>query len=369
MKIINISSYFLPHAGGLETVSKEIALGIAKKGHHVEVFTSDIGCPKDKQLKSTKNLKINYLPAWEFAHTAIIPSLFSKLMKTSKDSIIHIHSSSAFVPEIVWLVSKLRGLKYIAHLHGSVEPTGYLGFLLYPYQKIIFKTFLKSASKIIVLSKGYGQFFKKRYKLKIEPIVVPNGVGRTFFLNKKEKHKDIHLLYVGRLSKEKNITILIEAISLMKYKDIQLNIVGEGEKRKDIENLIKEKKLKNVILYGRKEGKELLNFYKKADIFLLASESEGFPLVLLEAMATKTPIIASDVKGNHEVVKNVGILVNPPTPKDFAEAIEKLIKNSKLRKKLARNGLKEVKKYSWDKIIKKIEEVYCGVLTENKKNK
>jgi hypothetical protein len=61
---------------------------LAIKGNQVEVFTSDTGCKKGK-LRSTKNLKIHYLKSWEFAHTPIIPSLFFKLLKMSKDSIIY----------------------------------------------------------------------------------------------------------------------------------------------------------------------------------------------------------------------------------------------------------------------------------------
>ena len=370
MNIIQVSAHYPPNFGGLQNVAKEISERLSKKGHQVKVFTSDIGCPKEKQLKSTKNLKINYLPSWEFAHTPIIPSLFSRLMKIPKDSIIHIHVAQALTPEIVWLISKLRKIPYIAHLHGDVKPSGKMGFLLKPYQKIFFKQVIKNALKIIVLTKEYKNFFKENYNCTQEIIVIPNGVKEEFFINKKRNNnKRINLLYVGRLSPEKNIPNLIEAFSILKNKNLNLNIVGEGEKRQEIENLIKLKKLKNVILHGRKEGKELIEVYKNSDIFLLASNSEGLPLVLLEAMASKTPIIASDVRGIHELIKGVGILVNPPTTKKFAEAIQKLIDNPRLRKKLAENGSKEVKKYSWDKIVSQIEQVYKEVLAEHSKTK
>ena len=82
---------------------------------------------------------------------------------------------------------------------------------------------------------------------------------------------------------------------------------------------------------------------------MLVSSYEGFGLVLLEAMASGIPIIASDVIGINSIIKNNynGILVKP-TPEHIAEAIEKLIKNPRLRKKLIKNGLEEVKKYNWD---------------------
>ncbi len=91
MKIVHVISHFYPYIGGMELKAKEFSEKLAKKGHEIEVFTSDIGCPKDKQLKSTKNLKINYLESKEFAHTPIIPSLYKELMKIPKDSVMHVH--------------------------------------------------------------------------------------------------------------------------------------------------------------------------------------------------------------------------------------------------------------------------------------
>ena len=150
---------------------------------------------------------------------------------------------------------------------------------------------------------------------------------------------------------------------------VTLNIVGDGELRKDLEELAKKKKLKNVIFHGRKEGRELINFYKSADMFLLVSNYECLSLVLLEAMATGTPIIASDIPGTRLIIKNNynGILVKQ-TPRKIAEAIENLIKNPRLSENLARNGLKHIKKYSWDKIVTQTEQVYREVLEEHNKN-
>ena len=107
MRIIQIVAYYPPYVGGMQNVVREISERLAKKGHQVEVFTSDIGCNKGK-LRSTKNLKIHYLKSWEFAHTPIMPSLFFKLLKMSKDSIMHIHIAQAFIPEVVYLISKIQ---------------------------------------------------------------------------------------------------------------------------------------------------------------------------------------------------------------------------------------------------------------------
>jgi glycosyltransferase involved in cell wall biosynthesis len=365
MKIIQITPYFYPKIGGLENVVKELSEYLAKKGHQVEVFTSDIECPKDQQFKSTKNLKINYLPAWEFAHTPIIFSLFWKLMKIPQDSIMHVHISQAFVPEIVWLVSKIRKIPYVTHIHTDIGPSGKLGFLLPFYKRFFLKRVLTDACKTIVLNKCYLNLISSKYNT-TNLFIIPNGISKNFIF-KKDLNIDrkINLLYVGRLTGEKNVPKLIEAISLLKNKTI-LNIIGDGEKEQEIKRLINEKGLGNIFLHGRKIGNNLLKFYQSATIFLLASDYEGQPLVLLEAMATGTPIIASDVIGIRDTVSGIGILVNPPTAENFAKEIDNLINDLQLRKKLAENGLKEVKKYSWDKIVEQTEQVYKEVLREHK---
>jgi len=93
---------------------------------------------------------------------------------------------------------------------------------------------------------------------------------------------------------------------------------------------------------------------------------ESFGIVLLEAMATGTPIITSDILDIRSTIKNnyTGLLVEP-TPEKIAEAIVKLIKDPQLRKKLTENGLKEVKKYSWDKIVNQYINLYTQVLKEH----
>jgi glycosyltransferase involved in cell wall biosynthesis len=366
MRIVQIAPYYPPHLGGMENTARKISEHLAKKGHKVEVFTS-YKSKFGKKLQSTKNVKINYLKTWEFGHTPVMLSLFSKLMHLSKNSIVHVHATHAFTPEVVYLVSKLKGFNYVVHLHGEIKPTGKLGFLLSPYQKSIFKRFLKKASKIIVLTEEYKNFFANNYKINKEKIrVVPNGLNESFLQDriKKSSHKS-NLLYVGRLSKEKNVDVLIKAISLLKNKII-FNIVGDGEKRKEMEDLIRSKNLNNVIMKGRKNGKTLLNLYKKSDIFLLASNSEGLPTVVLEAMASGIPVIASNVRGIRELVKNNGILVDPPTPENFAKEINKLIENKRLSKKLSKLGKIKARKFNWNKSISKLESIYKEVLNENK---
>jgi glycosyltransferase involved in cell wall biosynthesis len=372
MNIVQITSFYPPHLGGMENVVKEISENLAGRGHKVTVFSSDAGCKKSKSI-SIKNLEVHYLKSFEIAHTPIIPSLFFELLKIPRNSIIHLHIAQSFTPEIVSLVFKIRKIPYIAHIHIDVGPSGKLGFLLPLYKKVLLKKVLRNASKIVVPSRDYIDLVSKKYEISKNKICkVPNGVDLNNFKNRAGKlHDPLRLLFVGRLSKQKNIPLLIKSFKKIIEKNISntvLNIVGDGEEKSNIVNMIKAEKLeKKVILHGELRGKELFSIYSNSDIFILTSDYESFGMVLIEAMASGLPIIANDIPALRNVVENnkTGLLVKPE-PEDFAKAFEKLVSNPQLREKLIKNGLEEVNKYNWDKIVKKIEDVYREVADENK---
>ena len=170
------------------------------------------------------------------------------------------------------------------------------------------------------------------------------------------------LLFVGRLDKYKGIKYLINSLSILKRKDAILLIVGQGDERKNLENQVRKLNLKdNVKFLGKLDDKELVKVYNIADIFILPSinRQEVFGKVLIEAMACGTPVIATDLWGVREVVRNAGIIVKRKNSQQLASAINNLLANSKLRKKLVSGGIKKVSKvYNWDKIIKSTLNVY-----------
>jgi len=374
MKIVQVVAYYPPHIGGMENCAKDISERLAGTGHQVEIFTSDIGCKKRRHSPSN-NPNVHYLRSWEFAHTAIIPSLFLKLLMIPKDSIIHAHIAQAMIPEVVFLILKIRKIPYIAHIHADVEPSGKMGFLLPFYKKMFLQKILNSASRIIVPSKDYVSLISEKYtipKTKIQEI--PNGTELEHFKSTSTKlHDPIRLLSVSRLCKHKNIPLLIKSFKSFIEKnrrDAELHIVGEGEEKNKILDLIKKEKLEDkIILHGGLWGKDLHDIYSNSDIFILASTHESFGIVLIEAMASGLPIVVSNITSITNIIKNniTGLLVEP-SPDNFTKAVEKLLGDSQLREKLIENGLKEVRKYSWDKIIPKFEHVYSEIAHENNKN-
>ncbi len=273
--------------------------------------------------------------------------------------------AQVIIPEIVYLISKIKKIPYIAHIHADVGPSGKLGFLLPFYKKVFLQRILISASKIVVPTEDYVNLISRKYSIPETKICkIPNGVDLEHFRNSSIKlHNPVRLLSVGRLTGPKNFPLLIKSFKLVTGNDdrnVELHIVGEGEEKSTISSLIKKEGLeKKVFLHGALLGKDLHDIYSSSDIFILTSECESFGLVLIEAMASGLPVLVSDITSVRNIVKNniTGLLVKP-APEDFANAVEKLLDNPRLRIKIIEKGLKEAKKYDWDKIIRKFEHIY-----------
>lgn len=213
-----------------------------------------------------------------------------------------------------------------------------------------------SVEKIISISQFVRENVKK--SLGLDSDVIFNGVDTTQFKYSKIKYKDkITLLYVGNLSKKKGIYTLIKAIEKFDHEKYTLWLIGNGPERKNLEKLVKLKKLKNIVLFGRVEHKLLPKFYRLSDIVVIPSEyPEAFAIVTAEALSSGRPVIATNIGGLTDLVKKSkgGLLFEPKNPNDLSKKIQFLTNNINERIKLAKNGRKfAVKELSWSTIAEK----------------
>ena len=355
--IIHVTSYYPPHLGGMEKGTALRAERFVDRGYKVLVYTSDLGYSRNA-VSNTK-VQVHYLKSIEFAHTPIIFTLFFRLLALPRHALIHLHVAQAFSPEIVYLISKLKGLPYIAHIHLDVNPSGPLGFLLEIYKKWFLKKVLKSAAKIICQTESQKSLIASKYALPLESIaVIPNGVSEEYFVGKKTSQNPVpHLLFVGRLSVQKNLSLLIEAIAQMQT-SVFLDIVGEGELRESIEALIQKHNLYNVHLHGQKIGRELLEFYKSADIFVLPSLQEGISNAMLEALAAGLPLVASDLPETREIIGDCGVLIQDPTATNYARTLDALLSNKQTIQNLSILSVQKARSFSWENVLDATEDVY-----------
>ena len=183
-------------------------------------------------------------------------------------------------------------------------------------------------------------------------------VGHPFFDSRDTQV----IVSVGRLVPQKRIDRLLRAFFLVKKQiDIaRLIIIGEGKLRAELSELAVKLNIQDLVEFvGFKENP--YSWIAKSDIFVLSSDYEGFPNVLLESMACQTPIISTDCQsGPSEIIINgeSGLLIPPGDEKEMANGIVKLLENKQLRDKIAENGMKRVAEFSIEKILPQYEQIF-----------
>jgi glycosyltransferase involved in cell wall biosynthesis len=294
----------------MEKVVESLAVNRKRQSREVAVLTSRDGQPRNGCPRGPDFVR--RLRSWEVAHTAIIPSLPGELLRLPRHSVIHLHVAQAFIPEMVYVAHLLRRLPYVAQLHLDVGPSGRAGFLLRAYKPLILGPVLRAAANVVVFTDEQRAAVTSKYGVDPARIaVIPNGVDETFlYAGQRILHPKPRLLFVGRLSVQKNLHMFLSALK-GGSEQFETTLVGEGELETELKRAVNELRLQNVRFHGRADGDELRELYVNADVFVLPSEREGMPLVLLEALAMGLPIVATDVSGNRDIVVDGenGILV------------------------------------------------------------
>jgi glycosyltransferase involved in cell wall biosynthesis len=295
----------------------------------------------------------------QFAHTAIIWSLFFWLVKNVKrDTVVHLHAGQLFTPEMVWLASKFARFKYILHFHSDMAPSGPMGIVLPLYRRLFLPFPIRDAATTVVLRDDRRLELMKDHPNNRGVIVMSNGVTDDFFEVSRNADKTTgRLLFVGRLSSPKNVAGLLEALALLSF-NFGIDIVGDGECRKDLEDLAAAKNLGNAVFHGRLDRGEIRQLYATCAAFVLPSFHEEQPMVLLEAMACRVPIIASKVNALLSTIDGSAIVIDP-TVEGIANGIEEFARmGAKDIEAMVDRAFERVKKFSWDSIIESYIDLY-----------
>ena len=292
--------------------------------------------------------------------------------------IIHVHHLS-LISWVARYIKALKNIKYIVTTHGSC----FNNLLVNKKYVPMCEDAIRHANAITTVSgntrsrflKSFGKGYAKNF------FIIPGGIDMKMFpaqpnktaikkLEKKYKLKDKKLvLFCGRLTSEKGAKYLITAA-----KDIQgeVFIVGDGPERQFLNQLIARKNLKNVHLLGYMTHEKIIDLYYRADVFVAPSVvEEALGLSILEAMAARTPVIATRKGGIPLLVKqnHNGLFVKPRNAQKIADACNKLINNDELRAKMGENARKTVEeKFTWDKSGLKFHRLYKKIAGTNGKN-
>ena len=263
---------------------------------------------------------------------------FSMMLDRAKADHIHAHFGD-YPADLAMLFHMLSGIPYTFTTH-SVD--------LYTYVPKNYKMKSSLAKKHITISQYNKDYIIKTFHVPADRIeVIHCGVDFEMVSSRTEPVGQNILLTVGRLHHEKGLDILIQACKKLKDENIvfQSQIIGIGEERRNLERLIQQSDLEDrVRLFGHKTQEEVFSFLKKSTLMVLPSRVEGVPMVLMEAMAFKVPVISTRIYGIPELVEDgkSGFLVDPEDVDSLTDRIKKLLFDENLRKRFQEAGYEKV---------------------------
>ncbi len=361
--------------GGAEKRVYELAKRLAKRGHEVHWYgigwwwpekgKADIeldgiylhGVCKPMDLYNNKRRSIK-----EAIYFAL--KLFPKLMDQRFD-IIECQGFPFFSCFTVKIHSLFGKSKLIITLHEVwndywYEYLGKAGI----FGKIVEKLIVNLTDKIIVVSAKTKRDLR-RIKKSENSIVIPNGVDLAYINKIKASNEKSDIIFAGRLIKEKNVDILIKAISLVKKKipDIKCFIIGDGPEKKKLEKLVQNLNIQNnVVFKGFMENyDDLIAYMKSSKVLVLPSTREGFGIIVIEANACGLPVIVVNHKMNAAtdlIINNENGFISEFSENDIADNIINIIYKKEEMEDIC---IKMAKRYDWEKIVDSLEDFYFKV--------
>ncbi len=377
MESLNIAFYtdsLLPAHDGVVTSILNFKAELEKRGHTVYVFASGNSSTKShiggqKNVYITRSLKFNRYPQY---NVALTPFLSSLKLKELEPDIIHAHTPFTMGVSALAL-ARLNKIPITSTFHTLFTDKG-----------IIANYLSKRASKVLSkYSWRYAKFFYNRCNSVIAPSmtvkqlllnegienisVVPNSVDTDKFnpevdgraVRKRLLGKDHEklVLYVGRISKEKKISVLLKAAMRMSDKKVKFVLVGTGPAMSHYTSMARRLGLGDVLTFeGFVSDKALPKYYAAADAFCIPSTFETQGIVSLEAMACGKPVVGADWRALHEIIKDGrnGEKFNAGDSAECARKLEKVLNNIGSYKETVRTA----KQYSIEATTDKLLKVY-----------
>ena len=386
-KILMFNHEFPPIGGGGGWVSYYLGKNFANAGHDVHLITSQFrDCPSRDEVDG---IHIHRVPALRKSpNVCAVHEMFTYSISSS---IYGLKFAKQFKPDIVqvffgipagggaYLLQKFRNVPYVVFLGGrdvprpDPDPPYYRW--LYLLLKPIIRSIWDNAAAVVSCSEGLRDLAHAT-DTDVNIDIIPDGLDPdSFEPTQREAHPQIvRCLSIGRLIPRKGFQFLIRAlpqiIDRVKHK-FEIEIVGDGPYEAELTILAKELNVDSYIHFtGSVKYPELPQKYRDADIFILPSLAEGMPLVVLEAMGTGLPIIASRVQGIDELVADDvnGALFNPGDVDGLAECIIKLIDAGQTRLEMGNASiemLKQNEQYNWKNIAEEYLTLYDKILTNS----
>lgn len=242
-------------------------------------------------------------------------------------------------------------------------------------KRLVYKNLLRQCEQVVGVSQGVSTEARRIFKLKKSQVkTIYNGVDlhlvqqqaalpahHRWLAPRRDQINGIPVVVtIARLSPEKDVTTLIRALALLnKKRRVRSIIVGAGKELAHLKHLSKRLGVvQNIDFLGYTNNP--FSLMARANVFVMTSLSEGFPSVLLEAMACGVPVVYTDCRfGPNEIIeqKKNGVLVPVGSPQDVAQAVMEILDDAKLRERLVKNGLRTIQHFSIHKTVRELSQL------------
>ena len=252
---------------------------------------------------------------------------------------------------------KIKKIPVLSIFYHFQTPNSIIDFLALPFFHYLEKRQFKKLNNVITISNASKHHIMTKYHIKESSIkVIPIGVDTSRY-NPSNYSEEIRkklgnniLLYSGRMVQRKKIPVLLYAMKyvIKEIPDVHLILIGDGPLLKSFKNLAKSLEIQNNVTFlGFVSEKELLKYYATSDIYVFPSELEGFGQVIIEAMASGTPVICANKLPMSEIVGEGGKVFKLSDSKDLSKKIIKLLSNREELTNLKIKALEEIKRFDW----------------------
>lgn len=364
------SGYYLPHLGGVERYTYNLARKLKNMGYKIIIVTSRYD-EKLKEIEDTEYAKIFRLPTYKIVSGRYPINKQNKKCKELLEMVKQENVNSAIIQTRFWTTSYIAS-KFISKNnipaclieHGSTHFTvnnKILDFFGEKYEHILTNSIKKRVKDYYGVSKKCTEWLK-HFNIEAKGVFYNSVNSEEIEEYSKFINKDtgkINITYTGRMIEEKGVLRLIDAFKNLneKYDNLELSLAGEGP---ILEKIIQENKdIKNIHILGKISHDEVMKLLGRTNIFVNPSHfSEGLPTTILEAGLMECAVVATPMGGTTEIISDdsLGYICGFET-QEIQEKIEKLINEPEIVKDMSIKIKQKVKEqFSWDITAKKIAE-------------
>ncbi len=372
MKVLFVLDFFPPHIGGAETLFDNITANLARSGIEITILTQKL--PGTAAFEISKNRKI-YRVYSPIRHTFAAAAAKKCIELAKKADIVHAATMGGLAT--VALMERLIKKPVVAtvfevwdtlFLKLQKPPISTMNYMIekisLDHYKNHFCTAISKSTKYMLIKRGFDK--KKVY------VVYPGIDGKIFnpSASPSIRGKKPAIIFLGRPAAVKGVHYLIRAMPMVinKFPGAKLILLLSKNPANDYKNAVNMVKnlglQKNVIFLNSRPVEELPGVIRSADVCVVPSLSEGYGFSAAESVSCGVPAIASKVGSLPEIIKNGynGLLCDPASPASIAENVIKVLSDKKLKRYLASNGPRSVKKFDWDRGTRQYIKLYKSVL-------